>query len=420
MKINSNFLKLIDYIFLMVFNLYITQNIYISFIFSTSIYLGIYAFRTYDFENIESWNDTIIRVFAGTMLGFLVISTFYVIFDGYILKEYFLDNFVFNIIALPIIHKISYYILLKNITPKKYIVIGKKEEWHKLMNEIEKKSLGKLQFVEYINPSPVKLKKLIKVYDGVLIADPELEKLVIDEINEFKENGVKVEYLPVIVERFLKRIPIQVAEKFKSHYEVAFSEIKESPAKRIVDIFFSLILLILFSPVIIISYLLIFFEDGKPVVFKQKRVGQNEKTFVLIKFRTLKDKKDENRFSNPNERIDNHVLFFGKFLRKTRLDEVLQFFNVLNGTMSIVGPRPEMEHFHNMAKENIPMYVFRLKLKPGITGWAQINYKHTTTLEDYIRKTEYDLYYIKNRKWLLDFKIMIQTVETIFGLKGSK
>ncbi|WGS66023.1 sugar transferase [Marinitoga aeolica] len=420
MKINSNFLKLIDFLILIIFNTYITRNIYVSLIFGTFIYLGIYAFRTYDFENIESWNDTIIRVFAGMMLGFLAVLSFSAIFDNFILKSYFLDNFLFNILVLPVVHKISYYILLRNIEPKKYIVIGRKEEWEDLMNEIEKKSLGKLRFAEYINPSPVRLKKLIKEHDGVLVADPELEKLVINEINEFKENGIKVEYLPVIVERFLRRIPIQVAKKFKAHYEVAFSEIKESPAKRIVDIIFSLFLLILFSPLIVISYFLIFLEDGNPVIFKQIRIGQNEKPFLLIKFRTLKDKKDEDKLSNPNEKIDKHALYFGKFLRKTRLDEVLQFFNVLNGTMSIVGPRPEMEHFHILAKENIPMYEFRLKLKPGITGWAQINYKHTTTLEDYRKKTEYDLYYIKNRKWLLDFKIMIQTVETIFGLKGAK
>ncbi|KLO21181.1 sugar transferase [Marinitoga sp. 1155] len=416
MKINSNFLKLIDYIFLMVFNLYITQNIYISFIFSTSIYLGIYAFRTYDFENIESWNDTIIRVFAGTMLGFLVISTFYVIFDGYILKEYFLDNFVFNIIALPIIHKISYYILLKNITPKKYIVIGKKEEWHKLMNEIEKKSLGKLQFVEYINPSPVKLKKLIKVYDGVLIADPELEKLVIDEINEFKENGVKVEYLPVIVERFLKRIPIQVAEKFKSHYEVAFSEIKESPAKRIVDIFISLIALIILSPVFLLISIAIFIENGKPIIFKQKRIGKDEKEFILIKFRSMYNNKNKTEKFADEEK--DRIMKSGKIIRPIRLDEIPQFINILKGEMSFVGPRPEQPGFVKQFNELIPFYEFRHKVKPGLTGWAQINYKYPTTLEETKIKTSYDLYYVKNRTTLLDLKIIMQTIEAILWKKG--
>ncbi|NUU97762.1 sugar transferase [Marinitoga sp. 1138] len=418
MKINSNSLKLFDIVILFAFNIYISKNIFISLLFSIFIYLGIYAFKTYDFENIESWNDTIIRVFSGTMLGFIVILSIYPFFKDYILESYFYDNFLFVVLLFPIVHKINYRILLKNLPTKKYIVIGKKDEWKNLMDEIEKKSLGKLKFVEYMNPSPVKLKEKIRLYDGVLVADPELEELVKNEIKEFKKMKIHVEYLPVIAERFLKRIPIEVAVKFKSHYEVAFSEVKDSPAKRIVDVFLSLILLILFLPIILISSVLIFLEDGLPIIFKQVRIGQNEIPFILLKFRTLQNKNES--FSNPNEKIDKHVLLFGKALRKTRLDEVLQFFNVLKGEMSIVGPRPEMEHFHNMSKKHIPMYTYRLKLKPGITGWAQINYKHTTTLEDYIKKTEYDLYYIKNRNWLLDMKIMLQTIETIFGLKGSK
>lgn len=417
MRINSNFLKIIDYIILIIFNLYITKNIYISLLFGTFIYLGIYAFRTYDFENIESWNDTIIRIFAGMMLGFLVVLSFLAFFDNIILKSYFLDNFLFNILVLPVVHKISYYILLKNIEPKKYIVIGRKEEWEELMNEIEKKSLGKLQFVEYINPSPVRLKKLIKEHDGVLVADPELEKLVLNEINEFKENGINVEYLPVIVEKFLKRIPIQVAMKFKNHYEVAFSEIKESPAKRIVDIFISLIALIVLSPIFLLITLAIFIENGKPIIFKQKRIGKDEKIFTLIKFRSMYNNK-KNASEKFADKERDRIMRSGKIIRPIRLDEIPQFINILKGEMSFVGPRPEQPGFVKQFNELIPFYEFRHKVKPGLTGWAQINYKYPTTLEETKIKTSYDLYYVKNRTTLLDLKIIMQTIEAIFWKKG--
>ncbi|WP_129408519.1 sugar transferase [Marinitoga lauensis] len=417
MKINSNFLKLIDYIILLTYNLYITQNVLISLLFSTFIYLGIYAFRTYDFENIESLNDTLIRVFAGMMLGFLVILSFYAFFDGYILKQYFLDNFLFTILVLPIVHKISYYILIKHIEPKKYIVIGRKNEWEELMNEIEKKSLGKLKFVEYINPSPVKLKKLIKEHDGVLVADPELEQLVIDEINEFKEKGIKVEYLPVIVERFLRRIPIQVATKFKAHYEVAFSEIKESPAKRIVDIFISLIALIVLSPVFLLISIAIFIENGMPIIFRQKRIGKDEKEFVLVKFRSMYNNKKTTSEKFADKEKDR-IMKSGKIIRPIRLDEIPQFINILKGHMSFVGPRPEQPGFVKQFNELIPFYEFRHKVKPGLTGWAQINYKYPTTLEETKVKTSYDLYYVKNRTTLLDLKIIMQTIEAIFWKKG--
>ncbi|GAB6190173.1 sugar transferase [Marinitoga arctica] len=416
MKINSNFLKLIDFVLLIIFNLYISKNIIVSLVFSIFIYLGIYAFRTYDFENIESWNDTIIRVFAGMMLGFLVILSFYALFNGYILKEYFLDNFLFNIIVLPLVHKISYYMLIRHIEPKKYIVIGQKEEWEELMNEIEKKSLGKLRFNEYINPSPVKLKKLIKEHDGVLVADPELEKLVIDEINEFKENGIKVEYLPVIVERFLKRIPIQVAEKFKAHYEVAFSEVKESPAKRIVDIFISVLSLIILSPIFVIVSTAIFIENGMPIIFRQKRIGKDEKEFILIKFRSMYNNKPKTEKFADEEK--DRIMKSGKLIRPIRLDEIPQFVNILKGEMSFVGPRPEQPGFVKEFNELIPFYEFRHKVKPGLTGWAQINYKYPTNLEETKIKTSYDLYYVKNRTTLLDLKIIMQTIEAIFWKKG--
>lgn len=417
MKINSNFLKIIDFIILLIYNQYITKNILISLIFSTFIYLGIYAFRTYDFENIESWNDTIIRVFAGMMLGFLVLIFFYVIFDNYIHKEFFMDNFLFTIIILPIIHKISYYILIKRIEPKNYIVIGRKEEWEELMSEIEKKSLGKLKFVEYINPSPVKLKRLIKVHDGVLVADPELEKLVINEINEFKENGIKVEYLPVIAERFLKRIPIQVAIAFKEHYEVAFSEIKESPAKRIVDIFISVISLIFLAPVFLLISLAIYIENGMPIIFRQKRIGKDEEVFTLIKFRSMYNSKKGNSEKFADKEKDR-IMKSGKIIRPIRLDEIPQFANILKGDMSFVGPRPEQPGFVKQFNELIPFYEFRHKVKPGLTGWAQINYKYPTTLEETKVKTSYDLYYVKNRTTLLDLKIIMQTIEAIFWKKG--
>jgi lipopolysaccharide/colanic/teichoic acid biosynthesis glycosyltransferase len=110
----------------------------------------------------------------------------------------------------------------------------------------------------------------------------------------------------------------------------------------------------------------------------------------------------------------------GKITRKTRLDETLQFINVIKGDMSIVGPRPEMIDFHEDMKKQIPFYKNRLRTKPGITGWAQIHYKHTTTLEDYIKKTEYDLYYVKNKSTLLDIQIMLKTVETMFGMRGAR
>jgi len=153
-------------------------------------------------------------------------------------------------------------------------------------------------------------------------------------------------------------------------------------------------------------------------VFRQERVGKNGKIFIINKFRSLRQA--EINPNNPNKDIEKRVLKVGKVIRKFRLDELPQVFNIFKGEMSIVGPRPEMIEFHNLMSSQIPFYNYRLKVNPGITGWAQIHYKHTSTLEDYIKKTEYDLYYVKNRTIFLDIQIMLKTLETMIGMRGAR
>jgi len=180
--------------------------------------------------------------------------------------------------------------------------------------------------------------------------------------------------------------------------------------------------LIITSPLLLFLSIAIPIESGWPLVFKQKRIGLHMNPFTFKKFRSLTNVSEEdlNKLEDPNETIGGRVTKIGKFIRKTRLDEIPQFFNVFQGNMSIIGPRPEMENYHNKALKSIPYYSYRYRLKPGITGWAQINYPHTSTMEDYKRKTEYDLYYIKNQSFRLDLEITLKTIETMLGMRGSK
>jgi lipopolysaccharide/colanic/teichoic acid biosynthesis glycosyltransferase len=185
---------------------------------------------------------------------------------------------------------------------------------------------------------------------------------------------------------------------------------------------FAIIGIIIGSPIMAILAIAILVESGRPVIFKQKRIGTNMEPFTFIKFRSLKNLSETEleKLNNPNATIKQRVTKAGKLMRKFRIDELPQFFNVLNGTMSVIGPRPEMPAYHNQCLENIPYYSLRYKMKPGITGWAQINYKHTSGLEDYKIKTEYDLYYIKNRSILLDLQITLRTIETMLGMRGAR
>ena len=402
--------------------------VWISVIASLIIYLGTYSFRVYDKETMNTYVESLIRTVLGTTIGFVGILVLYFFLNSFFNRHFFVTNLLFTTILFPLIHKIEYSIYGKYLPSKNYIVIGRQKEIGHIMDEISEKSMNKMRFVQYINPSPVTLEKAVsegkmakeqaaKIH-GIIVADPELEKIVKPQIERYKSEGLEIQYLPNVAEKYLKRVPIEVARKFKEYYDVVFQDVQSSPSQRILDGIAATILLIVSSPFMFIIGLCILIEDGKPIVFKQKRVGKNGQVFIMNKFRSLRQA--EINPNNPNEDIEKRVLKTGRVIRKFRIDELPQVFNILKGEMSVVGPRPEMVEFHQLMSNQIPLYNYRLKLNPGITGWAQINYKHTSTLEDYIKKTEYDLYYIKNRSVFLDFQIMLKTLETMIGMRGAR
>jgi len=420
---------LFDIFLISVMNVFLLRfPIWVSIVASLVIYLGLYSFRVYDKDTMKSYTESLIRTLLGTIIGFVGVLIIYFFLDSFFNRHFFSANLLFTIFLLPILHKVEYNIYEKYMPVRNYIVIGKKEDIGHIMDEISQKAMDKMIFVQYINPSPVTLEKLVsegksakentaKIH-GIVVADPQLEKEVKPQIERYKAEGLEIQYLPIVAEKYLKRIPIEVAQKFKEYYDVVFQNVQSSPSQRILDGIAATILLIVSSPFMFIIGLCILIEDGKPIVFKQKRVGKNGQIFIMNKFRSLRQA--EINPNNPNEDIEKRVLKTGRVIRKFRIDELPQVFNILKGEMSIVGPRPEMVEFHQLMSNQIPLYNYRLKLNPGITGWAQINYKHTSTLEDYIKKTEYDLYYVKNRSVFLDFQIMLKTLETMIGMRGAR
>ncbi|HCW23688.1 MAG TPA: undecaprenyl-phosphate glucose phosphotransferase [Lachnospiraceae bacterium] len=178
--------------------------------------------------------------------------------------------------------------------------------------------------------------------------------------------------------------------------------------KRIVDIVGSILLIILFSPVMLFAVIGIKLTSPGPVIFKQTRVGLHAKEFTMYKFRTMDVQTKEEEKKGWTTRGDARVTKFGAFLRRTSIDEMPQFFNVLTGSMSLVGPRPERPQFVEKFKEEIPRYMVKHQVRPGITGWAQINgYRGDTSIR---KRIEYDLYYIENWTFGFDFKIMFLTI----------
>lgn len=194
--------------------------------------------------------------------------------------------------------------------------------------------------------------------------------------------------------------------------------VQQKFAKRIIDIIFSFIILLGFSPLWILVSLIIKIESKGPILYRQKRVGQNGRIFIINKFRSMKDEAENTTGPVWAIEKDPRITKVGKILRKYRIDEIPQFINVLFGDMSVVGPRPERPFFVKKLIKEFPFYYRRHKIRPGITGWAQIKQSYDSSLSDVKEKLKYDFFYIENMSLSLDLQIMIRTFIVMISAKG--
>jgi len=189
--------------------------------------------------------------------------------------------------------------------------------------------------------------------------------------------------------------------------------------KRGTDVALSLLILALTAPLILLTAIAVALDSPGPVLFRQERVGQDGTLFTLRKFRSMRVDAESNTGPVWSSEDDPRITRVGKFIRMTRLDELPQLFNVLRGSMSLVGPRPERQHFVDELAQQIPYYNLRHIVKPGLTGWAQINYPYGSTVEDALHKLQYDLFYIKNHSVLLDLSVLFSTIKTVLLRQGT-
>jgi exopolysaccharide biosynthesis polyprenyl glycosylphosphotransferase len=190
--------------------------------------------------------------------------------------------------------------------------------------------------------------------------------------------------------------------------------------KRSFDLAVVVVLVIAALPVIMFTALLIALESPGTVIYRQKRVGRGGKAFTLLKFRSMTMDAEKDGKAAWAAVNDARITRIGRFIRRTRIDELPQLINVLRGEMSLVGPRPERPEFVTMLSEQIPFYAVRHSVKPGITGWAQVRHCYVSTVDDTVKKLEYDIYYVKNNSLLLDLLILLETVRVVLLGEGAR
>lgn len=433
-------------------------------ILTLAILLIFYIMDLYDQYQDYRSGESISRLLFGTWLAILL-----TIFLGHKQVLIRLDRQVLEWLGFTFgIILIGWRSWLSVLTRSRYLrrralIIGAGEAGRSLLELIQKRPQGGfdvLGFIDddpqkigtFINGTPVlggseKLSELIKEHraDSVILAiTRRLSPFLLNRLSKLTFNSVKVFDLPTIYETLAGKIPVNfVSENWLFLHSILSSQKKYRHCKRLLDLVIALTILALSWPLMILIAIIIRMESPGPALFRQKRLGQEGREFTIYKFRTMVANAEAEgpRFATLQGK---YITRIGYWLRKTRLDELPQLFNILKGDMSIIGPRPErrffVEQFQELQpilgpgrrqgdkpgalvtigyQEKIPFYSYRLVVKPGVTGWAQVMYGYASNLEENQEKLCYDLFYIKNMNFFLDLIIILKTIRIVFLGRGK-
>jgi sugar transferase (PEP-CTERM system associated) len=241
------------------------------------------------------------------------------------------------------------------------------------------------------------------------------------DLIECRMRGIRVEEWPSFYEKQTGKILVTGMRPSWLIFSDGFVKTRFTRmVKRAVDIALALVGLALTAPVMALVALVVKLDSRGPVLFRQERVGQHGRIFVLKKFRSMRENAEEHGRAVWATRNDPRVTRVGWFLRRSRLDELPQLVNVLAGDMSFIGPRPERPEFVRLLQQRIPFYMERQSVKPGLTGWAQVRHHYAASVDDTVEKLQYDLYYIKNLSLFLDLLILVSTIQVVLFGRGAR
>ncbi len=396
--------------------------------------------QLYDPHRANNWRVTLRGVAFAAGAGMIGYAIIYFLFEGAIARigvgAFLLLSFV-----LTLAWRLIYIVIFSAPAfMRRVLIIGAGKAGRTLALAYKNIYPPPFHLVGFVDDDPKKAGTSIEGYpilgdSGQLLAIIENESvsdLVVAIVGEMRgstfqiildaqERGVEVVPMPTMYEELLGRVPVHHLESewlLRSFVDQArvggFYEL----GKRLLDILLAmigLILLVIISPLV---SLLILIDSGWPIIYKQIRLGKGGRPFYVYKFRTMRQDAEKDGKARLTQEKDERITRVGNFLRRTHIDEFPQFWNVLRGEMSVVGPRSERPEWVAEFQKQIPFYRARLLVKPGITGWAQVNYGYYATVEEMVVKLEYDLYYIKHRSFLMDLFIILRTVWQVLGFRG--
>ncbi len=270
-------------------------------------------------------------------------------------------------------------------------------------------------------PLPALVERLQIAQIILAIRDRRDGGMPVNALLECKMRGVEIVELSTFFERENGHLQIDSMNASWMILAEGFSQgLMRDMVKRLFDLVISTALMLATLPLMALAALLIKLESPGPVLYRQERVGQDGKSFTILKFRSMCNNAEHDGKPRWAAQNDSRITLIGRCIRRTRIDELPQIFNVVFGDMSFVGPRPERPFFVKDLTREIPYYGIRHTVKPGITGWAQVRYQYGSSIDDALHKLQYDLYYVKNHSLFLDLMILFQTVQVVLWGKGAR
>ena len=431
MKINKDIYIRILYIFILylLYNFLLDKYDYVIKYLTSFIFI-IYIFTKFIFGQLDFYAERfrLKDIFINFGINIVFSITLYAFWKRFDIFNMFALLFLFQVIFRRIV--CSLYMKKKNV-----LIFGSNHIENNIQEDIIRSldynyvgyiSNNKSRATEYLIGSYEQMEEIIyqkKIDILVIVKDiksPGFKKYM-KRIFDLKINGLKIMNYEEFNEDIQKKIDInKINEEWllqSNGFDILNNEVQKN-IKRGMDLMLALVLMVILSPLALIVSIIIKLESKGPVIFKQMRIGENMRPFKVYKFRSMR-LHDPEKYSKYTLDNDSRVTKFGKFIRKTRIDELPQLWNILKGTMSFVGPRPEWDILAKDYARQINYYNLRHLIKPGITGWAQVMFPYGESLDDAKKKLEYDLYYLKHQDFILDVLVVAKTAKAVFFGKGK-
>jgi sugar transferase (PEP-CTERM system associated) len=404
--------------------------------------LSLYYADLYDLRGVTSVSDLTPRLIEALGATSLILAAIYFLAPDWIVgRGVFLISVVF-MVTLVVAWRMAFAWLTQRVAPReRLLLVGTSAAAVELARELfeRRQELG-VEIVGFVDPDPMRIGMavlnpgVVGAIDDIPLLVSKLNvdrvvvsladargKLPMDKLLEMKLDGVSFDHLTSVYEEYTGKIAVENLRPSWLIFSPGFRKTRRLLlVKRLFDIVGAGIGLILTAPIVFLLAIVVKLTSPGPAFYSQRRVGRDGRVFVVRKLRSMCANAE--RDTGPvwtKSTGDARITRVGRFLRRTRLDELPQFWNILAGHMSLVGPRPERPEFVESLMVQIPFYGQRHVVKPGLTGWAQVRYTYGATVEDAVEKLQYDLFYIKNMSIALDLFIAFETVKTVLLRRGQ-